>query len=413
MPHFYAKTLEHISYPIKSGALEFVFEAVVCPIRLDSNQESNIDSCMAYKHTSAHSLILVRYNNEQFLLHKLNLGDRFLVKYNKHLKVSSIEMIKSALRAYAELCNANIIFSNLSTKKAPKKSQSAYLLTIQTIDRLFHIANNGFIIEIGFGSGRHILDLAQNNPNAIFLGIEIYRPAIEQVLRQIELLGLNNLFIINADCRILFDILPSHSLDCVYLHFPVPWEKNPIKRVFSTIFLDKCKRVLKCGAFLELRTDNKEYFDYAIDIANESDICIDTNGTQSTVISKYEARWLKQHKNIFNARFYIKENIQSQCESVECSTLQIQLKPINIHKILESCCLKFHKEEYFLHIKNIYQYESGFVLFILFGAYYAPNKVYLICYNDKVPNILGDIIPTSANVNAINLLMRLYGKDEY
>lgn len=221
-------------------------------------------------------------------------------------------------------------------------------------------------LEIGFGSGRHILHLAKQNPNDIFIGLEVHTPSIEQVLKNIAISNLQNLFILHFDARVLLEILPSNSLDCIFLHFPVPWNDSPSRRVFSEHFLALALRVLKKGGILELKTDDKIYFKDALSISKnlqnpqtttkqkkqsatkiarkmtqkmkiESSIQTpqdfakndfanngktnptatieynpkssqksnskdSTQALSSQIISKYQARWLRQNKNIFTLK---------------------------------------------------------------------------------------------------------------
>lgn len=221
-------------------------------------------------------------------------------------------------------------------------------------------------LEIGFGSGRHILHLAKQNPNDIFIGLEVHTPSIEQVLKNIAISNLQNLFILHFDARVLLEILPSNSLDCIFLHFPVPWNDSPSRRVFSEHFLAIALRVLKKGGILELKTDDEIYFKDALSISKNLqnlqsppnqkkqstpkiarkmtqkmtiESCIQTpqdfakndfanngetnptatiehnpkssqksNSKDSTqalssqIISKYQARWLRQNKNIFTLK---------------------------------------------------------------------------------------------------------------
>jgi len=49
---------------------------------------------------------------------------------------------------------------------------------------------------VGFGSGRHLLHQAINNPDILFIGIEIHFPSIEQVLKQITI---KNLHVVSVD----------------------------------------------------------------------------------------------------------------------------------------------------------------------------------------------------------------------
>lgn len=380
MPHFFASKINDIQYPTIYGDFEFTFEA----------------NCIIGDKTK--KIILVKHKMGDFFFLKQNQINKTLVKYNKNLKIDSIDIVKNALIAYAKLSNAEIIFNNLNYKKIKQNSSEFLIKDIKELKK-----NKNLNIEIGFGSGRHILDLAKNNPNSIFLGIEIYRPAIAQVLNQIKILDLKNLFILNDDCRILFSALPYNIADSIYLHFPIPWDKSPQKRVFGSIFLQNCMKILKQNKFLELRTDSKEYYLYALDIAKKyKNIKIEFNiNKKQNIISKYEARWLNQNKDIFNIKF---ENLLENKNIKENMEDEFKLEYININKILESSNLKFITKEYFLNIKNIYEFSNGYILFILFGSIYAPSKIHLNVSSLGKIETIGDFIPTKDNINAFYLL---------
>jgi len=128
-------------------------------------------------------------------------------------------------------------------------------------------------IEIGFGSGRHLLHNANKHKDTIHIGIEIHKPSIQQVLKQIELQSLDNLFIIDSDVRLLLEILKSNSVDRIFLHFPVPWDDAPKRRVVGENFLNEAIRVLKQDATFELRTDSKNYYDYTYSLLIEKKEC--------------------------------------------------------------------------------------------------------------------------------------------
>jgi len=118
-------------------------------------------------------------------------------------------------------------------------------------------------IEVGFGSGRHLLHQAANNPDILFIGIEIHRPSIEQVLKQVVIQELDNVMVLDYDARLFMELVPSNIVGKIYVHFPVPWDKKPHRRVISTTFIEEARRVLKVGGTLELRTDSENYYAYS------------------------------------------------------------------------------------------------------------------------------------------------------
>ena len=432
MPHFFAKSLDFLGESSECDSREMGESA---KSKSANHSGKNFDFLFEAKNLRDDSYLILAQNRadsrQKIMLLRQKKGDKFLVKFNKHFKVHSRTAIKNALKDYANLTNADIISHNLNESK--REAKSKYLLDSQGILGILdshkmretsvdskqnsHFQNAPKFLEIGFGSGRHILNLAQNNPNALIIGLEIYRPAILQVLRQIELLNLTNLFVANIDARVLFEVAPRESLSAIFLHFPVPWEQNPQRRVFSKTFLTNAIRALNShsGRF-ELLTDSKIYFDFAKKLARNYRTKTTIN-PQNAVISKYEARWIRLQKHIYKLEFFPQKRAifrlldrfkaksrQKMLESQNHTNLSLDLS--KIHALLGK---KTQKKEYFLQIKDIYEFGGGFVIYALFGAYFAPNSAYFVVRENEF-KMLGDVILSRANKSAIDeLKSRIFG----
>ncbi len=59
------------------------------------------------------------------------------------------------------------------------------------------------------------------------------------------------------DC--LWNLLTSNKVEKIFVHFPVPWDKKPHRRIFSNEFINEALRILKIKGTLELRTDSRKY----------------------------------------------------------------------------------------------------------------------------------------------------------
>ena len=83
-----------------------------------------------------------------------------------------------------------------------------------------------FVIEIGFGGGHFLVDLAQKRPFQNILGVEISIPSIQRAERKIRNLSLTNVKILQTDARFLLQLLcPPNGIQEVYINFPDPWRK--------------------------------------------------------------------------------------------------------------------------------------------------------------------------------------------
>ncbi len=118
-------------------------------------------------------------------------------------------------------------------------------------------------LEIGSGSGGHLISLAQANPDFAVIGVELrYKRAVRTVEKAIKS-NLSNLFVIRADVHHVFPIFADNSVAAVFVNFPDPWEerKRWKHRTMSLTLLDFCKRVLMEIGTLAIKTDHQAYFD--------------------------------------------------------------------------------------------------------------------------------------------------------
>ena len=124
--------------------------------------------------------------------------------------------------------------------------------------------NNPIYIEIGMGKGKFIIDNALHYPNINFIGIEKYDSVIAKGLQKVPE-GLDNLVMVRWDALYINDIF-SNEIDRIYLNFSDPWPKNRhhLRRLSSRVFLEKYEDIFKNGKIIEMRTDNRDLFQYSL-----------------------------------------------------------------------------------------------------------------------------------------------------
>ncbi|WP_219025128.1 tRNA (guanosine(46)-N7)-methyltransferase TrmB, partial [Helicobacter pylori] len=283
MPHFLAKLdFKPLEYPLIEG--DFCFHR----------------EFLSLKHPTK-SCVYASFKDRIFLLQKIKRAGDFLIKSEKATPLKR-EVLKQALRIYSQ--SFEVISHNLQENS--KHASGKKTLDLETFEDFIQKNQAPILVEIGFGSGRHLIELAKNNPTKTCLGIEIHTPSIAQVLKQIELLDLKNLRILQDDGRLVLESMPHHKCEKIFVHFPVPWNEKKHRRVLSEKFLNEALRVLKPKGFLELRTDDGLYFEDSLKLALKNFKCeikIKKNA-QIPVVSKYEARWNKLKKDIYDLRIY-------------------------------------------------------------------------------------------------------------
>ena len=384
MPHALASDVSLPSFPFENGGYRFEFIV------------ENIEN-------PSYALIFTRYGQYEFFIQK-----RFRAKHQDYiLKCEKLAhsvptgIYKGAIRALSSCFQEHITHHNLHNDSLRQVLQSPYQKNV--LD--FLDFSTPFELEIGFGSGRHILQKAKNNPNKLFVGIEIHTPSIEQVLRQIELLGLKNLYILNFDARIFLELIPSNLIEVIYVHFPVPWGKKPHRRVWSERFVQESMRVLKQGGSLELRSDDEDYFVYAFEVCLKNPVAqlkVRKN-LDDEVVSKYEQRWRKQEKNIYDLHLIAlehsapKEQIPSFC-----------FPPVQkLKRSFDTIPSKVIQKDFFLHIDSIFQHFNYCVLKLSFGDFNQPQSKFILISDERVGYISADPLPTKASYQAHQELLRL------
>lgn len=122
--------------------------------------------------------------------------------------------------------------------------------------------NQPVVLEIGFGNGESLLQMAAENPDQNFVGIEVHRPGVGHLLHLIGEQGLQNLRVMNHDAiDILQNQIADHSLSRVQLFFPDPWhkKKHNKRRIVQTAFLDLLATTLKANGQIHFATDWEPY----------------------------------------------------------------------------------------------------------------------------------------------------------
>jgi tRNA (guanine-N7-)-methyltransferase len=128
-------------------------------------------------------------------------------------------------------------------------------------------------LEIGFGNGDALLTMAANQPETDFIGIEVHRPGVGRLLRELEQRTLTNVRVIREDAvPVLGDCLPDDCLDRLLLFFPDPWHKkrHHKRRIVQPAFIELLARKIKHGGILHMATDWENYAQHMLEVADQS-----------------------------------------------------------------------------------------------------------------------------------------------
>lgn len=167
------------------------------------------------------------------------------------------------------------------------------------------------ILEIGFGNGDSLAQMAEKNPHNNYLGIEVHRPGAGQLLQQIEKKELNNVRVSTHDAvEVLKSQLTENSLSGIQIFFPDPWPKkrHHKRRIIQSDFMTLLAKRLKTNGFVHLATD---WAPYAVQMLEVMQSHPDFKNTvenfiprpDSRPLTKFEQRGLKLGHKIFDLMF--------------------------------------------------------------------------------------------------------------
>ena len=355
--------------------------------------------------------IALEHENKEFLLSLKPKNDDFMIKADKVTRLSPVTLVKNALNAYVNLNNAKVLFSNTNNLKLKEEIINEYLKDINYFVDEFN-TDKEIQIEIGFGSGRHLLHQAKTNPNIQFIGLEIHYPSIEQLLKQLELQNITNVLIVNYDARLFMEFIESNKVGKIFVHFPVPWDKKPHRRIYSNEFVNEALRVLKISGTLELRTDSRKYFDFCTQVLTnlpKGRITIDIN-KDLAVSSKYEDRWKKQGKNIYDVVL----EAQNEDKNINLNFDFSFAFRIDFNKLLLDIPTKsIIEKNYFIHVEELYTIENSLnsgLIKLTMGNFDRPVTKYLYIKEGFISYYQGNPLPTSANIDAHKKLKEILSK---
>ncbi|HEC1581532.1 TPA: tRNA (guanosine(46)-N7)-methyltransferase TrmB [Campylobacter upsaliensis] len=382
MPNFKAKIIKELTLPFEKDGVSFLFKA----------ENTNI------------TLIFTQVLEQSFFLQIKKEKNTFIIKADKHSKPSKIGYLQKALKVFKEnfcegiLNEAFGLKNNALVEQTPLivKDFEELLVRLEKEEKIY--------IEIGFGSGRHLLFKAKQNPEILMLGVEIYTPALTQVAKLAKAHNLNNILLVQSDARLLLSVLKTKSIEKIFLHFPVPWEDKPHRRVISEAFCKECARVLRRE--FELRTDSFEYFDFTLKeflIFSKPQFLLKKNENLE-ISSKYEDRWKKQEKDIYDLIVWGLDMPEENQSEEKLDLTNLHLNASQMRAFWEQFEKKsIRGEDYFLSFRNLYESEKGFILKCAFGAFNAPSHAYILL-GKKTKFLFKNPLKTQENLKALEEL---------
>ena len=173
--------------------------------------------------------------------------------------------------------------------------------------------DNDVVLEIGFGMGKSLVEMAKNAPHLNFIGIEVHRPGVGACLMEADEAGLTNLRVFEHDAvEVLADCIADGSLTTMQLFFPDPWHKkrHHKRRIVQPEFVESLRKKLKIGGVFHMATDWENYAEHMLEVMTAAPGYENISETQDYVprpdnrpLTKFEQRGHRLGHGVWDLMF--------------------------------------------------------------------------------------------------------------
>ena len=166
-------------------------------------------------------------------------------------------------------------------------------------------------LEIGFGMGGATAEIARNHPGNDYIGIEVHRPGVGNLLKLIEQDALTNLRLMSHDAvDVVNQMIAPGSLDGILIFFPDPWHKkrHHKRRLIQPEFVAMLTSRLMPGGTMHCATDWENYAEQMLEVLSAEPALVNTSTGYAVrpayrPLTKFENRGLKLGHGVWDLVF--------------------------------------------------------------------------------------------------------------
>ncbi len=174
----------------------------------------------------------------------------------------------------------------------------------------FFGSSKPLFLEIGCGDADYSRTLAKENPERNYIGIDIRGARIWNASKKAEAEGLSNIAFVIARAEFIAEMFPTFKFDEIWIPFPDPFPKkrSTNRRLVSPGFIERYRKITKPDSIINLKTDDTNLYEYALEVLNELNIKIIKNYSdlysekdltfEEQIKTKYEKQHLANGKKI-------------------------------------------------------------------------------------------------------------------
>lgn len=174
--------------------------------------------------------------------------------------------------------------------------------------------DNPIHIEIGMGKGKFIIQLAKENPNINYVGVEKFSSVLVRAIEKQTEEQLPNLCFIRMEAEYIGNVFDKGEVDYIYLNFSDPWPKDrhAKRRLTSVQFLERYQEILSEDGGITFKTDNKPLFDFSLEQIDEAgwikdNVTFDLHNSpyvEGNVMTEYEEKFSQMGNPICRVVFH-------------------------------------------------------------------------------------------------------------
>lgn len=165
--------------------------------------------------------------------------------------------------------------------------------------------SNPITLELGCGKGEYSIELARQNPNVNFIGIDIKGARFWRGAKTANENNIDNVKFIRAQIELVEYLFDNNEISEIWITFPDPQItfKRTKHRLTNLEFLNKYKRILNTNGCINLKTDSEFLHGYTIGLlqaTKNAEILYSNHDIYKRSGSPKEATEIKTHyENLF------------------------------------------------------------------------------------------------------------------
>ena len=117
-------------------------------------------------------------------------------------------------------------------------------------------------LEVGFGNGRHLVELAKRNSDKLIMGSEVYQNGVASTCFSLFQNKISNVRVFHGDIRILLNSFKHGAVNRLYVLFPDPWikKRHKSRRLLSSTNIEFFSKILTSKGAICIATDVEDYY---------------------------------------------------------------------------------------------------------------------------------------------------------